>query len=150
MDASPDVAPQEPARQPDRHRQWAGPSMTPRDQLQRAAGAEVRSAEEIRRQLYLTLDDLHARVAELQSYVQTRFGSIADPFHIREKVEAHPAKACGVALVAGLVCGALRVHTVPRGALRRALRVSGGVVRGASSTFGSQVASSLVRQWFRS
>jgi hypothetical protein len=129
MDATPNVAPA---------RQGQGKRPLPAQSL------ENRSAAAVRQQIYSTLDDLHRRVAELQGYIDFRFGTIKDPLHVRERVAAQPIRACGIALVAGVVCGMLRAHRLPRVFARQALLVSGGVVRGAGATLGSTLVSDLL------
>lgn len=111
-----------------------------------ASRVEYQSAAAVRQEIYATLAELHSRVEELQGYVHSRFGSIDDPLHVRERIAAQPIRACGLALVAGVVCGVLRVHKLPWNFARRVLYISGGVVRGAGATLGSKLASDLVGQ----
>jgi ElaB/YqjD/DUF883 family membrane-anchored ribosome-binding protein len=108
------------------------------------ASSPYESPEVVRKRIYATLEDLRARVHELQDYVHTRYGSIDNPLHIREKVLAHPIRACAIAVAAGVVCGALRAHYAPLTLARKMLAVSSGVARGATVTFGSQLASGLM------
>lgn len=102
------------------------------------------SPEAVRKRIYATLEDLRARVHELQEYVHTRYGSIDNPLHVREKVLARPIRACAIAVAAGVVCGALRAHYAPLALARKMLTLSGGVARGVTVTFGSQLASGLM------
>ena len=129
MDATPNV---EPLRQ----ERVVGPRPTSRPMQQSAAS--------VRHEIYSTLDDLHARVEELQKYIHSRFGSIDDPIHIREKIVERPMRACGIALVAGVVCGVMRAHRLPLIVARNALTLSSDIARGVSATFGSRIASDLV------
>jgi hypothetical protein len=128
MDATPDVEPLKP---------W-------RARQQPKAGAKQQSVEAVRHEIYSTLDDLRARVEELQEYVHFRFGSIGDPLHVRERIQEQPIRVCGIALATGIACGVLRVHRLPLLVVRNVFALSSGIVRGASATVGSKIASDLV------
>jgi hypothetical protein len=126
MDATPNVEPLKP------------------ELSRRGARITQPSAAAVRQEIYSTLHDLHARVEALHQYVESRFGSIEDPMHIRERIQARPIRACTVALVVGAACGALRAHRLPLVVVGNAISLSQGVVRAAIATFGSKVASDLV------
>jgi hypothetical protein len=130
MDAARDVTHREPGRSAER----AG--------LREPETA--RSSEQIREEISITSQALHDRIHELRSRVEQRVGSLQNPLHIRERVQARPFVACGIATVVGFLVGARRGYHAPLAALRGVGRASGGIMRGMGHTVGAQVTSTIL------
>jgi hypothetical protein len=127
--------------------------VTPRERTEGAAargvyeGEGFRSAEAIREEISLTSQALHDRLDELRGRLYSRFGSFSNPLHVRERIQARPLAACGVALLVGVVLGARRGFSGPVVAFRGVGRASSRVVRGVGQTVGAQVTSAVLSRF---
>jgi len=90
--------------------------------------------EQIRKNVYQTINTLHKHLDDLHSYTHQRFARGDTLGALRTKITTSPTLACGVALAVGCICGALGVH---RPVLRTAGRTGVQI---------STVATKLIRQ----
>jgi len=79
--------------------------------------------------------------------VHDRFGSLDNPFHVRERIADRPFFACGLALAAGVLLGATRAtRAVPEMAGQGMRHTVGLLFNGLGRTLGAEVAATLLRR----
>lgn len=111
--------------------------------------ADRHSSEQVRSQIHATAEDLAGRISDLEDYIHRRFGSVDNPFHLKDIANSRPLLTCGVALFAGLVCGRLGAHRTPLAWASATSGFSADLARGLGRAARKQAVSALIERGMR-